>query len=99
MNSRKQRIGRARTGPLAEATLVFCPLKGLYMGPNIYYFYLEGFPPGVPTGTNTKGTSPEGHFCASLNNGRLKMPRWGTAIFQRNRFVISSFKCTLKVSV
>ena len=27
-------------------------------------FYSDGCPPGVPTGTNTKGTSPQGHFCA-----------------------------------
>ena len=33
------------------------------------YFYLEECPPGVPTGTNTKGTSLQGHFCASLIHG------------------------------
>ena len=24
------------------------------------------FSPGVPAGTNTKGASPQGHFCAPL---------------------------------
>ena len=27
----------------------------------------RGVPQGSPTGTNTKGTSPQGHFCASSN--------------------------------
>ena len=42
------------------------PLGG-YRGPWVAHLYLEGCPPGVPTGKNTKGTSPEGHFCAPVD--------------------------------
>ena len=41
---------------------------GLYGGPGTSYFLLKECPPGVSTGTNAKGTSPEGHFCASLRH-------------------------------
>ena len=54
------------------------PLGGFTGGPRMFYFSLEGCPPGVPTGTNTKGTSPKGHFCASWNVAGpdlLRMPQ------------------------
>ena len=55
---------------LGRGDLSVCPLWGLCGGPWAAYFWLEGCPLGVPTGTNTKGTSPEGRFCASPTKGR-----------------------------
>ena len=40
---------------------MFVP-PGALQGTQNSYFKLEGCPPGVPMGTNTKGTFPEGHF-------------------------------------
>ena len=36
---------------------------GLYRGPGMSYFWLEGCPPGVPTGTSTKDTSSAALLC------------------------------------
>ena len=41
-----------------------CPRGGVTGRPRPAY--RRSVPPGVPTGTHTKGTSPQGHFCAPL---------------------------------
>ena len=46
--------------------LSVCPYPWPYRGPGVSCFKLEGCSPGVPTGTNTKSTSPSGHLCAPL---------------------------------
>ena len=49
---------------------MFVPF-GVFTGAQEYFISnWRGVPPGVPPGTNTKGTSPQGHFCASSNGTR-----------------------------
>ena len=61
--------------------LSVCPLRVFIGAHECCVSHWRGVPPGVPTGTDTKGTSPSGHFCASLN-GR---PSAATADRQRDK--------------
>ena len=51
--------GQAERGPLAEVTLVVVRFGGFTGAHECIISNWRGVPPGVPTGTNTKGTSLE----------------------------------------
>ena len=69
--SAPQRYCRVRTEvTFGRSDLSACPLGGFTGAHECLISYWRGCPPGVPTGTNTKGTSAQGHFCASLRYAR-----------------------------
>ena len=68
------RKGESRVGTegtFGRGDLSVCPHGGLAVAHEYLISYWRGIPQGSPKGQTLKGTSPSGHFCASLKEGRL----------------------------